>query len=323
VTRFARGDFATLVERVRRITRRDSESTALWDGFRSYLGAVTEQPGRHALVVFTDGRDTASTATFQHVLRAFRGSAVTVFSVDFGEARGSAHELQLRQISEETGGAMMFAYTRNQMDDVYRRIVGEVRSQYGLGYVSTDPRQDGRWRDVTIRLVRPEHQRLRLRTRAGITRRRLRRTDIQSSLLPYRYPLVNPRSPSWPMIAATVQRANTHAHVRRNMDRQAKMRRRTTLCAVIAMAVAVIALKGVVTTATPATTSGIILLVGADESQRVVNWYASANTAQLVQVAPTSKLVNGEFPATRRPTPPPSPPTRSTEASTATRSSIA
>jgi hypothetical protein len=71
VTRFARGDFATLVERVRRITRRDSESTALWDGFRSYLGAVTEQPGRHALVVFTDGRDTASTATFQHVLRAF------------------------------------------------------------------------------------------------------------------------------------------------------------------------------------------------------------------------------------------------------------
>jgi len=167
VTRFARGDFATLVERVRRITRRDSESTALWDGFRSYLGAVTEQPGRHALVVFTDGRDTASTATFQHVLRAFRGSAVTVFSVDFGEARGSAHELQLRQISEETGGVMMFAYTRNQMDDVYRRIVGEVRSQYGLGYVSTDPRQDGRWRDVTIRLVRPEHKPLRLRTRAG------------------------------------------------------------------------------------------------------------------------------------------------------------
>jgi len=92
---------------------------------------------------------------------------VTVFSVDFGEARGSAHELQLRQISEETGGVMMFAYTRNQMDDVYRRIVGEVRSQYGLGYVSTDPRQDGRWRDVTIRLVRPEHKPLRLRTRAG------------------------------------------------------------------------------------------------------------------------------------------------------------
>src|SRR5262245_65153696 len=148
VTRFDRSEFGKLIERVRGLNRRESESTALWDGFQSYLRVVAEEPGRHALVVFTDGRDNASTATFEHVRRAFRGSAVTVFSVDFGDARGSARELRLRQISEETGGVMMFAYTRDQMDEVHRRIVRWVRSQYGLGYVSTDPRQDGRWRDV-------------------------------------------------------------------------------------------------------------------------------------------------------------------------------
>src|SRR5262245_36238132 len=49
--------------------------------------------------------------------------------------------------------------------------------------------------------------------------------------------------------------------------------------------------------ADPATSSGIVLGVGANESQRVVSWYTSANTSQLVQVAPTSQLVNGEFPA--------------------------
>ncbi|MFS0795506.1 fibronectin type III domain-containing protein [Microbacterium sp. 1P10AE] len=49
---------------------------------------------------------------------------------------------------------------------------------------------------------------------------------------------------------------------------------------------------------TTATLSGIILGVGADESQRNVSWYSSADTAQTVQVAPTSTLVNGEFPAT-------------------------
>lgn len=49
---------------------------------------------------------------------------------------------------------------------------------------------------------------------------------------------------------------------------------------------------------TTATLSGIILGVGADESQRIVSWYSSADTAQTVQVAPTSTLVNGEFPAT-------------------------
>ena len=47
----------------------------------------------------------------------------------------------------------------------------------------------------------------------------------------------------------------------------------------------------------PATNSAIVLGVGANASQRVVSWYTSANTAQSVQVAPTSQLVNGQFPA--------------------------
>jgi hypothetical protein len=47
----------------------------------------------------------------------------------------------------------------------------------------------------------------------------------------------------------------------------------------------------------PATSSAVVLGIGANASQRVVSWYSSANTAQAVQVAPTSQLVNGEFPA--------------------------
>jgi hypothetical protein len=47
----------------------------------------------------------------------------------------------------------------------------------------------------------------------------------------------------------------------------------------------------------PATSSTIALGVGANASQRVVSWYTSANTAQAVQVAPTSQLVDGAFPA--------------------------
>ncbi|MCW2602003.1 MAG: metallophosphoesterase family protein [Pseudonocardiales bacterium] len=48
---------------------------------------------------------------------------------------------------------------------------------------------------------------------------------------------------------------------------------------------------------TPAALTGIVLGVGATESQRVVSWYASANTAQVVQLAPTSAVLNGVFPA--------------------------
>jgi hypothetical protein len=73
------------------------------------------------------------------------------------------------------------------------------------------------------------------------------------------------------------------------------LRRHLTLGAITAVGAVTIALAGVVN-ATPANVTGIILLVGADESQRLVNWYASANTSQVVQVAPTSDLVDGAFP---------------------------
>ncbi|WP_442792085.1 fibronectin type III domain-containing protein [Micromonospora sp. NBC_01796] len=43
--------------------------------------------------------------------------------------------------------------------------------------------------------------------------------------------------------------------------------------------------------------TGIVLGVGADETQRIVTWYSSADTAQKIQLAPTAEIVNGEFPA--------------------------
>ncbi|ROO84252.1 calcineurin-like phosphoesterase family protein [Actinocorallia herbida] len=46
-----------------------------------------------------------------------------------------------------------------------------------------------------------------------------------------------------------------------------------------------------------ATSTGIVLGVGADEAQRVVSWYSSVGTAQVVQVVPTSKIRKGVFPA--------------------------
>lgn len=49
--------------------------------------------------------------------------------------------------------------------------------------------------------------------------------------------------------------------------------------------------------ADPVNLTGIILGVGAQESQRIVSWYSSADTAQSVQLAPTSAVVDGVFPA--------------------------
>src|SRR3954467_13811769 len=77
-------------------------------------------------------------------------------------------------------------------------------------------------------------------------------------------------------------------------------RRPAMIAGVAALAASAAFGIGMITSAgaqAPATSSTISLGVGANASQRVVSWYTSANTAQSVQVAPTSALVNGEFPA--------------------------
>ncbi|MCG2800603.1 MAG: metallophosphoesterase family protein [Cellulomonas sp.] len=50
------------------------------------------------------------------------------------------------------------------------------------------------------------------------------------------------------------------------------------------------------TPSSPSTATGIILGVGASESQRIVSWYASADTAQVVQLAPTTQVVGDVYP---------------------------
>ncbi len=80
----------------------------------------------------------------------------------------------------------------------------------------------------------------------------------------------------------------------------APLRRTVAVGVTTAVACGALVFGGILPTAgaaDPATVDDIILLVGANETQRVVSWYASADTAQVVQVVPTSELVDGEFPA--------------------------
>ena len=75
---------------------------------------------------------------------------------------------------------------------------------------------------------------------------------------------------------------------------------RTSLAACVTVAVVGTATAfggvGVAQAAAGATPTGIVLGVGAKESQRVVSWYAPAGSAQVVQVAPTNRLSHGQFP---------------------------
>jgi hypothetical protein len=53
------------------------------------------------------------------------------------------------------------------IDAAYDKVIAQIRSHYSLGYVSTDTARDGSWRDVEIRLTRPDLKDARVQSRKG------------------------------------------------------------------------------------------------------------------------------------------------------------
>jgi Ca-activated chloride channel family protein len=125
------------------------------------------------VVVLTDGEDTASSINDEQVLDLARRTGIGVYGVGlFGDMPAASRPLNPEQstfffsaLGRATGGQAHFLKSVNQLDGVYDRLAQELRSQYGLGYIPTNPARDGRWRRVVVRT--PDRLNLDIRTKLG------------------------------------------------------------------------------------------------------------------------------------------------------------
>ena len=72
-------------------------------------------------------------------------------------------------MTELTGGTAYFPHSTRALEEIYGSIVEELDARYSLGFVSTNTRQDGSWREVEVRL-RPDRadlRRAKVRVREG------------------------------------------------------------------------------------------------------------------------------------------------------------
>ena len=158
VARYGQQDFPRMVERIR--SRKPDGWTAMYDALGVYLDGAAEDEGRTILVLYTDGGDTRSTLAFGDLMTLIRASDVTIYAVGFLNHQSSSgraeQRARLHQMADATGGQAFFPTTMKDVEAAYEKIVAQIRAQYSLGYTSTNPRRDGNWRRVEIRVKRPD-----------------------------------------------------------------------------------------------------------------------------------------------------------------------
>jgi Ca-activated chloride channel family protein len=135
-------------------------ATALYDAV--YLGsqALSKRQGRKVMVVITDGGDTVSQVDYKAALRAAQESEAIIFSIiivpieaDAGRDTGGEHALV--QISSDTGGKYYYATSAQQLDDAFRQISDELRTQYLLAYYPSQRYSTSEFRQLRVDLTDP------------------------------------------------------------------------------------------------------------------------------------------------------------------------
>jgi Ca-activated chloride channel family protein len=132
----------------------------------------TEEIRRQAIIVLSDGEDTSSLLPFEEVLDLAKRSETAIYSIGLRTPDGPGTttkgfkeaEFVLRQFSQETGGRAFFPSQLSDLAGVYGQIADELSSQYTVGYTSRNPKRDGSWRRIVVRVNRPS---LTARTKLG------------------------------------------------------------------------------------------------------------------------------------------------------------
>jgi Ca-activated chloride channel family protein len=128
-------------------------ATALYDVILRSVDMLGKQPGRRAIVVFSDGEDQGSHSALTDVERRLQASDVTLYMI--GQGRGvevAALKAVMQRLVEPTGGRALFTDSIDQLHTAFGDLLEELSNQYLLGYESTNTRRDDTFRKITLRV---------------------------------------------------------------------------------------------------------------------------------------------------------------------------
>jgi VWFA-related protein len=139
--------------------------TVLYDAV--YLAAAEKlrrEVGRKALVVITDGMDFGSRYSRDQAIEQAHKSDAIIYGIWYVDQRaygggfgmggggfGGASDSALKKMAEETGGRVFHVGGKTPLEEIFRQIQEEMRTQYAVAYSSTNPKKDGSFRKLDVR----------------------------------------------------------------------------------------------------------------------------------------------------------------------------
>jgi VWFA-related protein len=147
--------------------------TNLYDALSFTLDRMKDIKGRKTILVICTGFDTFSKLTYDEILKIVRSSDTVIYPVsilEFMTVRSPRGEnidaLQARNalntIAKYSGGQAYFPRFEGELPSIFEQISGQLRLEYGLGFVPTNPAKDGRFHKLRIDLVDEQGNPLRL-----------------------------------------------------------------------------------------------------------------------------------------------------------------
>ena len=130
-------------------------ATKLYDAI--YLAVdelLRHEVGRRLMVVLSDGDDTQSVTKDDDAIKLAQEHDVLIFGVGIKGGRSRANFGKLKEFSRETGGLFFNSKARlDQLEQAFRKINQAIKSQYSIGYVSSNPQKDNAFREIVIKVA--------------------------------------------------------------------------------------------------------------------------------------------------------------------------
>jgi len=135
-------------------------ATALFDAVYLVSRSLDRREGRKVMVLITDGGDTYSKVDYKEAARAAEEAEALVYSIIVVPIENSAGreiggEHALIQLSEDTGGKYYYATSMSQLDEVFRQISDELRTQYLLAYYPSQRLSNSQFRRIQVGVLGP------------------------------------------------------------------------------------------------------------------------------------------------------------------------